>query len=65
MTALSFTARRHDFADTLVLRSASDAAADPLDALLAADQSDWVMLRLVACTGLATLLLGLAGSLVA
>lgn len=39
--------------------------ADPLLELQAAERADWVLLRLVACTAAATLVLALAGSLVA
>lgn len=61
-----FKSRRIDFADTLVRAAPGPhTASDPLQALLAAERADWVMLRLVACTALATLVLGLAGSLVA
>ncbi len=37
---------------------------DPLQDLLAAQSADWALLRLVGCSAAATLLLGLAGSLV-
>lgn len=60
--------RRADFSDTLVLAMPGPlpaVAVDPLDQLLAAERSDWVMLRLVLCSALATLVLGVAGSLVA
>lgn len=73
-----FTPRRNDFSDTLVLAwphsfvtpsNAGGAAGaaptiDPLEQLLAAERADWSMLRLVMCSAVATLVLGLAGSLV-
>lgn len=72
-----FTPRRNDFSDTLVLAwphslmpgghagaAPNHVATDPLEQLLAAERADWSMLRLVMCSAAATLVLGLAGSLV-
>lgn len=61
------SSRRADFSDTLVLAMPGPLppAGDPLEQLLAAERSDWVMLRLVLCSALATLVLGVAGSLIA
>jgi hypothetical protein len=62
----TLTSRHADFSDTLVLSLPGPAPAiDPLELLLAAERSDWVMLRLVLCSALATLVLGVAGGLIA
>jgi hypothetical protein len=57
---------RPEFGDTLAAPGGLPVArnGDALDQLLAAERSDWVLLRLVLCSAAATLLLGLAGSLV-
>jgi hypothetical protein len=65
--SLFFTPRTQEaFSDTLLLVvPAAPATTDPLEQLLAAERADWAMLRLVLCSAVATLVMGVAGSLVA
>ena len=60
-------AASHDFSDSLLAPPPmlSPHNADVMDQLLAAEKADWTLLRLVLCTSVATLVMGLAGSLVA
>lgn len=65
MFRLSLATTPPDAGDSLLLPlPTANPRRDPLEQLQAAERTDWLMLRLVLCSATATLVMGLAGSLI-